>query len=46
VVAQANADVSVTGNVLTSGIGSTNVTAWAEINTGVTNTWTEVDLAA
>jgi hypothetical protein len=31
---------------LTSNIGSLNITAWAEIDLGVNNVWTEVDLAA
>jgi hypothetical protein len=31
---------------LTSSIGTTNITAWAEIDLGVNNVWTEVDLAA
>ena len=42
----ANANVTPTGIALTSSIGSSNITAWAEIDIGVTNTWTEVDLAA
>jgi len=44
--AVANADVDVTGIELTSSIGSTNITAWQEVNPGVSNVWTEVDLAA
>jgi hypothetical protein len=42
----ANADVDVTGIELTSSIGSTNITSWQEVDPGVTNVWTEVDLAA
>jgi len=42
----ANADIDVTGNSLTSSVGQVNVTAWAEIDPGVSNVWTEVDLAA
>ena len=42
----ANANVDVTGIALTSSIGSVNITAWQEINLGVNNVWTEVDLAA
>ena len=42
----ANANVDVTGIALTSSIGSVNTTAWQEINLGVNNVWTEVDLAA
>jgi hypothetical protein len=38
--------VSVTGIGLTANIGSVNVTAWAEIDPGVNNVWTEVDKAA
>jgi len=41
-----NADIDVTGILLQSSIGNTNVTAWAEIDPGVSNVWTEVDLAA
>ena len=46
VITQANSNVIVTGNSLSTAEGSTIVTAWAEINTGVINTWTDVDLAA
>jgi hypothetical protein len=35
-----------TGQSLTSSVGSVNITAWSEINLGVNNTWTVVDLAA
>jgi len=42
----ANANVDVTGIALTGSIGSVNTTAWQEINLGVNNVWTEVDLAA
>ena len=42
----ANGLVVPTGIALTSSIGTVNVTAWQEIDPGVTNTWTEVDLAA
>jgi len=38
--------VTPTGQSLTSSVGSVNITAWAEINPGVNNTWTEVDRAA
>ena len=41
-----NALVTPTGIELTSSIGSTNVTSWQEIDLGVNNVWTEVDLAA
>ena len=40
------ANIPVTGIGLTSNIGSANVTAWAEIDPGVNNVWTEVDRAA
>jgi hypothetical protein len=43
---QANANVIVTGSRLTTNIGTVQVTAWAEVNTGVNVTWTPVDLAA
>ena len=38
--------VEVTGQVLTSSIGAVNVTSWQEIDPGVNNVWTPVDLAA
>jgi hypothetical protein len=41
-----NALVEPTGIVLTSSTGSPNITAWSEVNLGVNNVWTEVDLAA
>jgi len=31
---------------LTSTAGSLNITSWQEVDPGVTNVWTEVDLAA
>ena len=40
------ANISVSGIGLTANIGSVNVTAWAEIDPGVNNVWTEVDRAA
>ena len=42
----ANANVNVTGIALTTTLASPNITAWAEIDPGVTNVWTDVDLAA
>src|SRR5210317_711359 len=42
----ANADVDVTGIQLQTNTGNPNITAWAEIDTGVSNVWTEVDRAA
>jgi hypothetical protein len=41
-----NVDVVISGLELTTSIGNTNITAWAEIDPGVTNTWAPVDLAA
>jgi hypothetical protein len=38
--------VPLTGISLTTSIGTINITAWQEINLGVNNVWTEVDLAA
>ena len=38
--------VNPTGQSLTSSVGSVNITAWSEIDLGVSNTWTVVDLAA
>ena len=40
------ANISVTGIQMTSSIGNPNITSWQEIDPGVTNTWSEVDLAA
>tara|TARA_R100000742_G_C4268924_1_gene87339 strand:- start:112 stop:1221 length:1110 start_codon:yes stop_codon:yes gene_type:complete len=44
--ATGTATVDVTGIGLTASIGTPIITAWAEIDPGVTNTWSEVDLAA
>ena len=38
--------VNLTGIGLTGSIGTINISAWQEINLGVNNVWTEVDLAA
>jgi hypothetical protein len=38
--------VVLTGIDLTASVGTINITAWAEIDLGVNNVWTEVDLAA
>ena len=46
VVATGTASTPVSGIGLTTNIGSTNVTAWSEIDPGVNNVWTEVDKAA
>ena len=40
------ATIPLTGIGLTANIGSPNITAWAEIDPGVNNVWTEVDKAA
>jgi len=40
------ADIDVTGIQLQTNTGNPNITAWAEIDTGVSNVWTEVDRAA
>jgi hypothetical protein len=48
-VGQAEADdasAEVTGVSATMSIGSVNITAWQQINPGVSNIWTEVDKAA
>ena len=42
----ADAIVTPTGIQLTGSVGSPNITAWAEIDLGVNNVWTPVDLAA
>jgi len=41
-----DATVIPTGIQLTGSTGSPNITAWSEIDLGVSNTWTVVDLAA
>ena len=46
VAVTANADIDVTGIQLQTNTGNPNITAWAEIDPGVSNVWTEVDLAA
>lgn len=38
--------VTPSGQSLTSSVGSVNITAWSEVDLGVSNTWTVVDLAA
>jgi len=43
---ESNANVAVTGLVLTSSVGDLNITPWQEVDLGVTNVWTTVDLAA
>ena len=42
----ANANVTPTGIQLQTNIGSPNITSWNEIDPGVSNVWTEVDIAA
>ena len=46
VIVTGNANVDVTGIQLQTNTGNPNITAWAEIDPGVSNVWTEVDLAA
>jgi len=41
-----NANIPLTGIALTSSVGSLNITSWQEVDLGVNNTWTTVDLAA
>jgi len=41
-----NATVNVSGIRLNLTTGSVNITAWAEVQTGASNNWTPVDLAA
>jgi hypothetical protein len=41
-----NADIDVTGIQLQTNTGNPNITAWTEIDPGVTNVWTPVDRAA
>ncbi len=40
------AGIDLTGIQITANIGNVNVTSWSEVDLGVSNTWTEVDLAA
>lgn len=40
------ADIDVSGITLSASIGNVAVTPWQEVNLGVSNVWTEVDLAA
>lgn len=46
VVVSGTAGIDVTGIQLTTSVGSPIITAWAEVNPGVNNNWTEVDRAA
>jgi hypothetical protein len=46
VTATGVANVTVTGISATISTGQVNITSWQEIDLGVNNTWTEVDLAA
>jgi hypothetical protein len=46
VIVTGNANIDITGIELQSSAGNANVTAWAEIDPGVSNVWTEVDKAA
>ena len=40
------ANISVTGIQMTASVGSVSVTPWQEVNPGVSNSWSDVDLAA
>ena len=46
VTAEGAANIDVTGIQLTASVGSLNITAWAEVDPDVSNTWREVDRAA
>jgi len=46
VVAEGTAGIDVTGIQMTASTGNANITSWQEINPGVNNIWSEVDLAA
>jgi len=46
VTVDADAGVNVSGVSASISVGSVKITAWQEINPGVNNVWTEVDLAA
>tara|TARA_R100001480_G_scaffold59853_2_gene72541 strand:+ start:886 stop:2247 length:1362 start_codon:yes stop_codon:yes gene_type:complete len=46
VTAEGTAGIDISGIQMTATVGNPNITTWQEINPGVTNTWTEVDLAA
>ena len=46
VTATGTAGIDVTGIQMTASVGNVNITAWQEIDPGVNNVWTEVDLAA
>ena len=40
------ANIDVSGIQMTASIGSPRITSWQEVDLGVSNNWTEVDLAA
>ena len=46
VTAISSVTVNVTGQSLTSAVGSPLIISWSNVDPGVTNTWTEVDIAA
>ena len=46
VTAEGTSNVDITGIQMTISAGQANVTSWQEIDPGVSNVWTEVDLAA
>ena len=46
ITTEQTANVFVTGISMSTSVGSVAVTPWSEVDLGVNNTWTEVDLAA
>ncbi len=42
----ANANVILTGNILTTSVNSINIQNWTTVNTGTIVTWTEINTAA
>jgi len=46
VTVEGTAGIDVSGIQMTASLGNPLISAWQEINPGVTNNWTEVDLAA
>ena len=40
------AGIDVTGIQMSASVGTVNLTPWQEVDLGVNNVWTEVDLAA
>ena len=46
VTVEGTAVIDITGIQMSASIGNPLITSWQEINPGVNNVWTEVDLAA